>query len=93
MSEAQLAAVRQQVEETKDEMFWVINKANHRGEKLDDLENRALMLGEQANLFTKVTVKVKQKEERRWKKWEMGIAAVATAAVIILLIIILIYAI
>ncbi|XP_060893168.1 vesicle-associated membrane protein 5-like isoform X2 [Labrus mixtus] len=82
---SRLQQAQDDVEEVKGIMLDNMNKADERGDKLNDLEDRADELLEKSKHFEKTANQVKQK--KRWENKKMKLVFIGVGVVAALIII------
>lgn len=87
--ESKLELTQSKVYAVKEVMSENIAKALHRGEALEDLENKSQSLQDQSAIFYKTAVTVKRNERR--KAWMMKIGIVVGFLVVVMIVVLVIY--
>ncbi|KAG5272648.1 hypothetical protein AALO_G00167820 [Alosa alosa] len=82
-----LQQVQQDVEEVKVLMVENVNKADERGDKLTDLDERAAKLLNSSHSFHKQSKKVLVKQKRENLKGKIGIIAIVVVLFLIIIIV------
>ncbi|XP_041643893.1 vesicle-associated membrane protein 5 [Cheilinus undulatus] len=82
---SRLEQVQEDVEEVKGIMLENLNKTEERGDKLEDLENRADVLLAKSKNFEKTANQVKQK--KRWENRRMKVVFIAIGVAVGLVIV------